>query len=135
MNFMLIDDNKIDLFISQQMIEKAQFNSNIKKFNDPNLAIEFLKNLDSDCLYQQMVIPDIIFLDINMPEMSGFEFLNKFNKLKNFNKKRVKIYMLSSSTNREDVQNAKKQKHCTGFINKPLISQSINNVLTEFSHI
>lgn len=131
LNFMLIDDNKIDLFVNQKIIEKAETNANIKTFASANSAINYLKVLESSPRTQVIFAPDIIFLDINMPEMSGFQFLREFNKLKIKKKESIKIYMLSSSTNFEDVQKANKQKLCIGFINKPLTSQTIKNVLIQ----
>jgi CheY-like chemotaxis protein len=132
LNFMLIDDNKIDLFVNQKIIEKAVTNANIKTFASANSAINYLKVLESSPRSQTIFAPDIIFLDINMPEMNGFKFLSEFNKLEIRKKKSIKIYMLSSSTNIEDVQKANKQKLCVGFINKPLTSQTIENVIIQY---
>ena len=64
-----------------------------------------------------------------MPEMDGFQFLIEFNKLKNISNKCVSIYMLSSSTNPEDIQRAKHYRHCIGFLNKPLTYKSIENII------
>lgn len=128
---MLVDDNKIDLFVNQKIIEKVQMDTNIRKFLNPVTAINFLKILDNGNADNNMEVPDIIFLDINMPEMDGFQFLEEFNKLVNINKRCIKIYILSSSTYNEDIQKAKKIRTCVGYLNKPLSSQSVKNILTE----
>lgn len=130
-NFMLVDDNKIDLFVTQKIIEKVQIQSGIRKFINPNSAINFLKILDGDNGCKTMLVPDVILLDVNMPEMNGFQFLQEFNKLTNIRRKCIKIYMLSSSTNKEDVERARQQRSCIGFINKPITRQAVENILTD----
>jgi len=131
LNIMLIDDNKIDLFVCKKIIEKATFDSSVRTFERASVAINFLKVFEKKKEHQDTFIPDIILLDINMPEMSGFQFLEEFNKLENIRDKSIKIYMLSSSTNIHDVIKVKSEKHCVGFISKPLTLQAFNQVLTD----
>ena len=131
LNFMLIDDSKIDLFINQKIIEKVASNSHIRNFTSAVSAINYLKVLEGSDRCQTKFAPDIIFLDINMPELNGFQFINEFNKLKLEKKENIKIYILSSSTNTEDVQKARKQRSCIGFINKPLTLQAIEGILAQ----
>lgn len=128
-NVMLIDDNKIDLFISEKIIKKLCIDSNIRTFSSAKSGIEFLKLLEENTFSKTMLVPDIILLDINMPEMDGFQFLNEFNKLTKMKEKNIKIYMLSSSSNLKDINKAKNNKVCSGFINKPLTVQSLNRAL------
>jgi CheY-like chemotaxis protein len=129
---MLIDDCKIDLLINKKIIEKGQFDPNISVYNNPRFAIEFFKNFNDDLISQKADLPDIIFLDINMPELSGFDFLEEFGKLSNFDKKSINIYILSSSTNPVDYEKAKKQKYCRGFINKPLSIPHVKHVIADY---
>ena len=131
MNIMLIDDSKIDLFVSQKIIEKVNSDCKIKTFSGAKLAIEFLKKIKGgNC--EKMFVPNAVFLDINMPEMDGFQFLKEYNQLHNFNKKDIKIYMLSSSTNSRDLEKAANSKYCTGFISKPLTVSSLDKIITEY---
>lgn len=132
LNFMLVDDNKIDLYVNQKIIEKVESNSNIRNFTNALSAINYLKLLETSPRCQAIFAPDIIFLDINMPELNGFQFIYEFNKLKIDKKENIKIYMLTSSTNIEDVKKAKKQRSCVGFINKPLTSKTITEVLFQY---
>lgn len=135
LNFMLIDDNKIDLFINQKIIEKAKIHSIIKTFSSAVSAIDYLKSLKSLKNKTSSSIdnvPDIIFLDINMPEMDGFQFISEFNKLMIKKKQPIKIYMLSSSNYYDDVQKVKKEKTCNGYINKPLTRAVLEKILAEF---
>ena len=81
-------------------------------------------------LQQSIVIPQIILLDIYMPFMNGFQFLDKFEKLEVFKLKYIKIIMLSVSLNPSDKQKAI-ERGCIGFIEKPLtkekLIQQLNN--------
>jgi len=132
MNFMLVDDNKVDLYVNQKVIEKASPDSKIKSFSNAISAINYLKILVGSPRCQTLFAPDVILLDINMPELNGFQFINEFNKLKIEKERNIKIYMLSSSTNIEDVKKAKRQRSCVGFINKPLTIFTIEEILFQF---
>lgn len=132
MNIMIVDDNKIDLFVGQKIIEKVSAGSNIRTFTSANAAIVFLKILEGKDVYPTMFTPDIILLDINMPEMDGFQFLDEFNKLTRINKTKIKIYMLTSSTNSQDIKKAQNQNSCVGFLNKPLTTNNFEKIAVEF---
>ena len=83
-------------------------------------------------LGQKKFTPDIIFLDINMPKINGFQFISEFEKLNIKEKEKIKIFILSSSTNTEDVQKAIEQQSCVGFINKPLTQPIIEEIVGHF---
>lgn len=131
LDFMLIDDNKIDLFICKKIIEKSSINHRVRTFKKAYSAIKFLEVFTKKLEYQEVFLPDIILLDINMPEMSGFQFLSEFNKLEKLIEKPIKIFMLSSSTNMHDVIKVKSEKHCVDFISKPLTVEELNKIISE----
>ncbi len=78
---MLIDDNEIDNLINQKMIEAANIADNIYIHTGARSAIEFLKNVEKLEKAGHELLPGIIFLDIDMPLMDGFQFLDEFDKL------------------------------------------------------
>lgn len=131
LNFMLIDDNKIDLFICKKIIEKSSDNHSVRTFQRACSALKFLEIFEKKSEYQEVFLPDVILLDINMPEMTGFQFLEEFNKLEKLIEKPIKIFMLSSSTNIHDVIKVKSEKHCVGFISKPLTVEGLNKIMSE----
>jgi CheY-like chemotaxis protein len=121
---MLIDDNEIDNLINQKMIEAASITENIYTHTGAKSAIEFLKNMEKLDVAEQ-VLPDVIFLDIDMPLMDGFQFLDEFEKLSNVAKKKCKIVMLTSSINPQDFNRSKKYENVKLYLNKPLSHESI----------
>ncbi len=121
---MLIDDNEIDNLINQKMIEAASITEHIYVHTGAKSAIEFLKNMEKLDVADK-VLPDVIFLDIDMPLMDGFQFLDEFEKLTSFTQKKCKIAMLTSSINPQDFNRSKKYVNVKLYLNKPLTHASI----------
>lgn len=124
---MLIDDNEIDNLINQKMIEAAAITENIYTHTGAKSAIEFLRNMEKLEIASE-VLPDVIFLDIDMPLMDGFQFLDEFEKLSSKTKKSCKIVMLTSSINPQDFDRSKKYTNVKLYLNKPLSHESILKV-------
>jgi CheY-like chemotaxis protein len=128
-NVMLVDDNEIDNLINQKMIEAAEICDNIFLHSGAKGALEFLKNIEKlNSKGEDGYLPDLIFLDIDMPLMDGFQFLDEFEKLSDNVKNHCKIVMLTSSLNPQDMSKAKKNKFVIKYLNKPLTQDSIKKI-------
>jgi len=125
---MLIDDNEIDNLINQKMIEAANITEHIFTHTGARSAIEFLKNIEKVDDVAKQILPDVIFLDIDMPLMDGFQFLDEFDKLSDATKKKCKIVMLTSSINPQDVNESKECSYVKKYINKPLSQENLEKL-------
>ena len=120
---LLIDDSYVDNLINSKIIESLHFADEVKIINSPFEAINYLKDAA-----RTGELPDIIFVDIRMPAMNGFEFMNKLEPIKHLLPSNLKIYMLSSSLDPSDLRKVKENNLVTNFIGKPLTARALEEI-------
>ncbi|MFN8165406.1 MAG: response regulator [Bacteroidia bacterium] len=113
---LLIDDNDIDNFINERMITTNHFSKSVVVKNSAESALQYLRELPSDI----NALPQVIFLDLNMPVMDGFGFLAEYEKLSETIRKNCKVIVLSSSISPEDINRASTNQYVVKYVNKPL---------------
>src|SRR6476661_3825445 len=111
----LIDDNEIDLFINRRILELAGIKEPISDFHSPVEALEFL-NSERDNPNLELTI----FLDLSMPEMDGLSFLSAYGQISGRIRENTRVFVLSSSTNKEEIKNALSYPLVKKFVVKPL---------------
>ena len=121
---MLVDDDLDTNFYNKIVLEQAKATNEIVVFENGKEALEYLKN-GSDMV-------DLILLDINMPIMNGWQFLEHYERLDENRKATIVIVMLTSSINSDDKKKADKLSSIKKFINKPLSSGTIKEILRLF---
>ncbi len=120
MKCLLIDDNPIDLMVNEKVLSTCFADLEITKVLSGGEALKYLGKAES--------LPEIILLDINMPEMNGFEFLEEYKRLFK-NNSSTKIYILSSSIDPTDINKANEEKEVKDFMRKPLNVEEVESKL------
>ena len=118
---LLIDDDETTNFIHERVIKKAGITENIIKAENGKVALDYLKETNSK--------PDLIFVDLNMPVLNGWEFLEQYRQLDEVQKGKVVIIMLTTDVN-PYADTDKAPIH--NFLNKPLTSEALNKILQEY---
>jgi CheY-like chemotaxis protein len=121
---MLVDDNDTDNFISRRIIEITKFAGDVVIKNSGKSALEYLEDHKTN----HTKLPDLIFLDINMPIVDGFVFLYEFEKFDYSIKDKCKVIILSSSDNKRDIDKIVNNDHVIKFITKPLTEIALDEV-------
>ena len=114
----IIDDDKIYVNLVKKIIEIKKLSKNLLIFKNGKEALDHFKLILENA--SEEVLPDIIFLDINMPVMDGWEFLNEFIKIKNNFEKKITLYVVSSSIDPRDLERAKSFNLVTDYLIKPI---------------
>jgi len=111
---LVIDDDDINIFIIKKIVEKTGFNVEMVAKTNGQMAIDYI----TMTLSLQESLPHLVLIDINMPVLNGWEFLDAYGQL-NIDQK-IDMYMLSSSVYENDIEKAKTYQSVKGFISKPL---------------
>jgi len=122
---LLIDDNEVDNFINQKILKQVAFAKNIVAMESGISALEYLK----DNFQKPGNLPEVIFLDIRMPIMDGFGFLDEYDKFPEVLKGKVKIIMISSTLDKNEVKEARSNRYIFDFLSKPLDVEELTRLL------
>ncbi|MGB1800570.1 MAG: response regulator [Gammaproteobacteria bacterium] len=119
-SILIVDDNEGDRYLLKRDIKKTEFSGHVFESENGKEALDFLTDFEKNkAEYKEKFPPTIIFLDINMPLIDGFEFLEKFSEIKKQSNDfdSIFIMMFSSSENQRDIEKA----NSYGFVKKYLI--------------
>lgn len=124
-SILLVDDDDDDNYYHKIIINKMNMVNQINTAKNGIEAIAYLEN-------ENNIPPDLIFLDLNMPKMNGWEFLDRYKNLDSAQKAKVLIIILTTSLNPDDIKRAKEIEDVTGFETKPLSKEILRGILEEY---
>lgn len=126
--FILVDDDPINNLLSKRAISKNLVGAKVIDFLAPEMALNYIENDFGLHSFEERII---ILLDINMPTLTGWDFLDLFNKFATSHKDKFSIYILSSSVDPSDIQRAKLNPLVHDFIEKPLNKEFLLKTFTK----
>lgn len=122
----IIDDDPIFIYGTKRIMKEIEFCENIIVFNNGQEALDGIMEISQSA----MKIPQVIFLDLNMPIMNGWEFLDEFIKIPNSNLEKTIVYIISSSVDPRDLEKVKDYKQrVNNYILKPITPNDLESVL------
>ncbi|NNG09794.1 MAG: response regulator [Arenibacter sp.] len=127
-NSCIIDDDPISVFGIKRSMKETNFSDDVVVYTNGQDALDGLTKM----INEGKKLPSIIFLDLNMPIMDGWEFLDDFIKIPNSNTDNVIIFIVSSSMDPRDMIKAKNYKMVNNYILKPILRKDLEKLMTEF---
>lgn len=128
-SILFIDDDPITLMLCKMVIKKASFSNEIATAKNGEEALQYfntLNQLDSNNEFKKL--PQLIFLDLNMPVMGGWEFLDSFSTSDYADYNKTKVIILSSTIDPEDLEKSKKYPMVVDFLSKPISKEMLEYV-------
>ena len=130
-NIWVVDDDAIYQIIVKKIIQKSEIFSAVSSFKNGKEAIDALNN----ALKNKEPLPDFILLDINMPIMDGWEFMDEMSTIKSLIIKEITVYILSSSIAVEDKNKSKTYLDILGYLSKPITTNDLILIASkQFKH-
>lgn len=126
---MCIDDDPITLMLFKKVVKKASFAKEIINASNGKEAITLINTINSDSIQEKK--PQLIFLDLNMPVMGGWEFLDLFNDSNYFNLNNTKVIILTSTIDPEDIKKSKSYPNVIEFLSKPITVEMLDYLNTK----
>ena len=123
---MIIDDDATSNMICKMIIKKVLPDIEVTDILHPQRGMDYIKDN-----FKENSLPICLLLDINMPDWSGWDFLDHFIELPDYIKNKFTIYMLSSSVNKEDLQKAATNTYVKDYIEKPLSKMAIERIMRD----
>ncbi len=123
-NFIVVDDSKLDCFIAEKIIRNTGRSNKVTTFLQAKDALEYIANNT-----YEVDEHNIMLVDIQMPVMNGFDFVEAFEKLPEYIRAKYTVYIISSSINENDLIRANEYASVKKFINKPLTMAYLNSIL------
>lgn len=124
-NLFLVDDDEIFTFLTKRTIEETQLVDQIKIFSNGQDALEFLEKAAGN----KDLLPEVILLDINMPILDGWGFLEEFVQLQPSIGKKITVYVVSTSISPFDLERSKNVSEVSDYIIKPVTKSGLINIL------
>ncbi len=125
MKIFLIDDDPIFLFIGRKIIEFNEKASDVQEFDNVRESLDYL----TQNVANLELLPDVIFLDLNLPLVDGWAFLEEYKPLIPKIDKKIHLFVLSSSISPHDIARAKSLPFVSDFIMKPLTKEGLQHIL------